>query len=112
MKKAESRHAFLRGILITAAAFIAMVLVLVFSLSQVDERNQSEQVKALEDAVMRATLTCYAVEGRYPTSVNYLKENYGIVYNDNQFIVTLDSFASNLLPDIQVLIQGGGMYEE
>lgn len=108
MKRVESGNTHLRGILITALAFFAMVLVLVFALSQVDDRSQSEQTKALEDAVLRATLTCYALEGRYPPGVKYLQEHYGIVYNEDKYIVNMDAFASNLLPDIFVLYQGGG----
>lgn len=100
-----------RGILLTALAFLAMVLALVYALSQVDNRKEAEQAKVLKDAVLRATLTCYAIEGRYPSSIGYLEKNYGIVYNDEKYIVSLDSFASNLLPSIYVLTQGGMSYE-
>ena len=96
-----------RGVLVTALAFAAMLWALMSGLSQVDERSDSEQVRVLSDAVLRATLTCYAVEGRYPASVEYLKTNYGIVYDEEEYIVTLDAFASNLLPEIYVLTQGG-----
>lgn len=112
MKKVESGNVHFRGILITAVAFIAMVLVLVFALSQVDKTSDGEQTRSLENAVLRATLTCYAVEGRYPTNVQYLQDNYGIVYNDDKYIVTIDAFASNLLPDIHVMSKGGGDHGE
>ena len=101
-----------RGIVITLLAFLAMVFALVSALSQVDERSGNEQAKILEDAVLRATLTCYAIEGRYPPNVDYLKDTYGIVYDDEKYIVTLDSFASNLLPSIYVLTQGGELIEQ
>jgi len=111
MKGKESRHVQMRGIIITALAFAVMVLVLVFALSQVDERSEQQQAKALENAIMRATLTCYAVEGRYPATVRYLKENYGVVYNEDKYIVVIDSFG-NMLPDIRVLTVGGGSLDE
>jgi len=87
-----------------------MVIALVSALTQVDQQSEQEQVKILTDAVFRATLTCYAIEGRYPPSAEYLKTHYGIVYNEDQYIVTLDSFASNVLPTIYVLVRGGGFY--
>jgi hypothetical protein len=96
-----------RGAVWTVVAFLAMTVLLVFGLRQVDARHAQEQARVLENAVLRATLTCYAVEGRYPASVDYLKEHYGIVYDEDHYIVTLDSFASNLLPTIFVLTQGG-----
>jgi len=101
----------LRGLVITALAFAVTTLVLVFALSQVDESSEQQQAQALESAIMRATLTCYAVEGRYPTSVQYLRENYGIVYNEDKYIVVIDSFG-NMLPDIRVLPMGGGLLDE
>lgn len=104
-KKQGSRQ--MRGFLLTAVAFLAMVLLLVFALSQVDSKSDSEQTKSLEDAVLRATLTCYAVEGRYPSSADYLTEYYGIVYNKDKYMIVLDAFAQNLLPDIRVLVKGG-----
>ena len=96
-----------RGIILTVAAFLVMVVVLVFALTRVDERSQQEQTKTLEDALLRATLTCYAVEGRYPDGVEYLQNNYGIVYDEEKYIVVMDAFAMNILPDIRVLIKGG-----
>ena len=101
----------MRGILLTVAVFAAMVLLLVFALTRVDERSGQEQTKTLEDALLRATLTCYAVEGRYPTGVEYLKNNYGIVYDEEKYIVSMDAFAMNILPDIRVLVRGGDANE-
>ncbi len=112
MKKNQVAPSRWRGILLTAVGFVAMVLILVFALSQVHERSGEEQTKTLQDAVLRATLTCYAVEGRYPTNIVYLQEHYGIVYDAEKYIVTLDAFASNLLPDIHVMTQGGALNEE
>ena len=100
-----------RGLLLTILVFTAMVFALVSALSQVDEKKDTEQTKILRDAVLRATLTCYAVEGRYPPNARYMVENYGIVYDDEKYIVRLESFAPNLLPDIYVLTQGGTVYE-
>lgn len=112
MKKHQVAPPRWRGLLVTAAAFLGMILVLVFALSQVHERSGDEQTKILQDAVLRATLTCYAVEGRYPQSIGYLKTHYGIVYDEDKYIVTLDAFASNLLPTINVMSQGGVAHEQ
>ena len=100
-------HSLLRGILGTAAVFLAMVLVLMLGLSQVDSRNTQEQTSALEETILRATLTCYAVEGRYPSDVSYLEAHYGVTYDHDRYLVVIDAFAENLLPDIRVLTEGG-----
>ena len=101
----------LRGALITLLAFLVVVGALWIGLKQVDTRGNREQAEALEQAVRRATTLCYAVEGRYPSNAQELCDNYGLAYNRNKYIVVLDSFAANLLPDIRVLSIGGEAYE-
>ena len=48
-------------------------------------------------------LQCYAVEGRYPESLDRLEREYGVQINHDRYIVTYDVFATNQLPDVQVL---------
>ena len=69
----------------TALGWVVLALVLVFVL---------------------AALTCYAVEGAYPQSLEALKHGYGLAYNEDAYIVVYDAFASNVMPDIQVLRKG------
>ena len=47
------------------------------------------------------------MEGRYPESAEELCQHYGLSYDEDKYIVQLDSFASNLLPDIRILTIGG-----
>ena len=54
-------------------------------------------------AVLQAAVQCYAVEGSYPASLDYLEENYGLLVNHDRFIVTYEAFASNLMPQVNVL---------
>ena len=50
-----------------------------------------------------AALTCYAVEGAYPEDLDYLREHYGLAYDQSRYIVNYDAFASNLIPEIFVV---------
>ena len=43
-----------------------------------------------------------AIEGRYPPSVEYLEENYGILIDRDKYDVFYSGFASNFMPDITV----------
>ena len=101
----------LRGVLITLGAFALVVGALWIGVAQVNTRDSREQATALRDAVRRATMLCYAVEGRYPTSADELCERYGLPFDHDRFIVAMDSFTSNLFPDIRVLSVGGGEYD-
>lgn len=69
---------------------------------------RAESRTAIRDAVLRAAVECYAVEGAYPGSLEYLEDHYGLTVNHEDFIVTYEVFASNLPPDVQVLVRGEG----
>ena len=73
---------------------------------QIGKAQQEEETAMIRDAVRRATMTCYAVEGAYPADVDYLREHYRLAYDESRYIVTLDSFASNTIPDIYVMERG------
>ena len=70
--------------------------------SRVSGANDKAQTQFVSDAVLNAALTCYAVEGAYPEDLEYLRENYGLAYDDSRYFVTYDAFASNLVPEIFV----------
>ena len=63
---------------------------------------REEAVLSVKEAVERAALQCYAVEGAYPADLEYLTENYGLAVNTRDFYIRYDAFASNLPPDVRV----------
>ena len=82
---------------------IAAVLVLAFVLAgRIDTAQDRAETEIVRDAVKNAALTCYAVEGAYPDSVEYLREHYRLAYDESRYFVTYESFASNIMPDIYV----------
>ncbi len=101
------KNSMWKGIVLTLLVFGLMLGALLYGASTVNNASESEQMTALENAVRRAAILCYAVEGRYPDDVEELRQHYGLSYDENKYIVQLDSFASNLLPDIRILTIGG-----
>lgn len=89
-----------------AAVILAAALAGILPGIRADIRQGSRT--AIRDAVLRAAEECYAVEGVYPENLSYLEEHYGLVVNHRDFIVTYEAFASNLLPQVQVLVRGEG----
>lgn len=104
----ENRPRFLsRGIVISILLCAALVLVMTMVISETAARADTQQEKLLADALRRASVTCYAVEGRYPPSLSYLVENYGIIVDESQFFVHYDVFGDNRAPSISVFRRGG-----
>ena len=85
---------------------VLAILVLVCFLSAVSNLTsgrQSEDMDKLEDVLRRAAVACYAAEGIYPPSLEYMEEYYGIQIDHSRYTVVYDVFAENLMPDITVL---------
>ena len=99
----KSAGDFLRGAIVPALFTIAIMCMIVFGLRQAEESSKSEGLRILEDSISRAVLVCYAVEGRYPSNINYIEKNYGIHIDRQKYAVHYSIFASNLLPDITVV---------
>ena len=89
---------------IVVVLLMAALLVGVWQLvSGVESAHDGAETKFVYDAVHNAALTCYAVEGAYPDSLQYLRDHYGLAYDESRYLVTYDAFASNLLPEIFVV---------
>ena len=91
---------------------IALLMLVIFigayaGISGLGNVQDEEQTQFVRDAVRKAALTCYSVEGAYPTDLSYLREQYGLAYDENRYAVTYDAFASNQLPDIFVVEREG-----
>ena len=98
-----------RDLVITVAVFLALLLLFAAAFMRVTGSESADEERMLERAIRRAAVTCYAVEGRYPESLSYLCDTYGVIINDRQYAVTYDVFGSNLMPDIRVRARGGGV---
>ena len=89
---------------------IAAVLVgAVFLVNRVSSAQETAETEIVRNAVKNAALTCYAVEGAYPDDIEYLREHYRLAYDEDQYLITYDAFASNMIPDIWVTEKGAGI---
>jgi len=87
-------------LLIFAAAVVWFFLTAV---SNLEAGHQAEGKAQLEQALRKTAVSCYAAEGIYPPSLEYMVEHYGIRYDEGRYLVDYQVIASNLMPDITVL---------
>lgn len=88
------------------ALFVALIAGFVLLVNSLTATSSGQEVQLVRDAIKNAALTCYAVEGSYPQSLEYLREHYKLAYNEERFIVEYDAFAENMMPYITVLERG------
>ncbi len=81
--------------------FLAIGAIFLYGLSDAAASSAEEGLRIAEDSVRRAVVSCYAIEGNYPDTYEYLVEHYGVRI-DSKYIVRYEIFASNIMPDITV----------
>ena len=102
-KKKRQDIRFVTGCMVSAAVFGAVVGIFLQGISVFLRRAEEEGARTLQNAITRACVQCYAIEGRYPPSVQYLEDAYGIRIDEERYAVFYSGFASNVMPDITVV---------
>lgn len=82
---------------------LAVLLCFLISVSRLERGREAEGKKQLEEALRRTAVACYATEGFYPPSVDYMVQRYGLQYDQDTYRVHYEVFASNLMPEITVV---------
>lgn len=91
----------MRGAALLLAAGAAVGL---FSaaVDQLDSDRGAEQLRQVEEAVRRGCAACYASEGVYPPTLDYLRERYGLQIDGEGYVVYYSVIGQNLMPSITV----------
>lgn len=95
-----------RGFLLSIGAFLIVLLLFLQGIDSLSDNTVKRQKEALENAITRNITYCYAVEGTYPESLSYLKEHYGLVYDEERFYVDYRTSGANILPDVTIIEKG------
>ena len=73
------------------------------AVEKTEEAAAAEGRLQLEQALRRSAVACYAAEGIYPPTLEYLTEHYGVQIDTDRYRVYYEIFAENLMPSITVL---------
>ena len=87
-------------------SFLAFLLLLFLALSglqEISDKTSDSQRESLEHAIERSIAHCYALEGTYPPSLDYIKEHYGLTYDEDRFFVDYQPIGANMLPDVTII---------
>ena len=84
---------------------IVLLAVIVWSIRGIDiakETTKEQQKVELEKSIKKSVTLCYSIEGSYPPSIEYLIDNYGLIVDEEKYIIHYEIFASNIAPEIEV----------
>ena len=99
MKKTRRSLHWLPKALLAALILTAFL----FGLSRLENGSSELQRQQLEDSIRRTCVACYATEGVYPPTLEYLEDHYGVQIDRSRYAVFYEIFAENLMPEITVV---------
>jgi len=92
------------GLLLSAFIMAGSLVVFTGALRDMRTDIQSREQAHLEQVLHQSAAMCYSLEGGYPKSLSYLKEQYGIRWEEEKFLVDFEYVGNNLPPDITVIL--------
>lgn len=104
-RSSKLRHSVITWIL-PLVLFILLIIWFTMSLIKTEAAAKNQQLSAVNQAVLNGAVLCYSIEGTYPENLDYLIDNYKVVYNSDKYIVHYEFFASNIRPNISVIEKG------
>ena len=90
-------------LLLPLALFVVIIATFWQSMTTMQQRSIEQQYEALQNALRRSIVHCYATEGFYPPSLAFIKEQYHLTYNTDLFFVDYQPIAQNIMPDITII---------
>lgn len=90
---------------ISAAPLLIFGAAAVFTLtalSNSQSANEELRQSSIKESISKAAALCYATEGAYPESLDYLEVNYGVRAEYDDFTVHYSYVGGNIPPDIIV----------
>ena len=90
-------------------SILISVLILLFvgsSLVRLGRQSREAGIRVAGQAIERAVMQCYALEGAYPPDLQYLEDNYGLIIDENKYVYLYEPVAGNIHPIIGVQFPG------
>lgn len=90
-------------VLLSVGVFCVFLAVFLTGLQSVSAVSEKKEIENIEKAVIQSAVLCYGTEGAYPESLAYLKEHYGLRYDEDKYIVDYEIVAKNIRPQVRVV---------
>lgn len=89
-------------LLLAVAVFLLFFAVFLAGVQSVSAVSEEKEMENIENAVVQSAVFCYGTEGSYPESLAYLREHYGLQYDEDKYIVDYEIVGKNIRPQVRV----------
>lgn len=100
--KRQNSNRFRKKLLISLVTFGLSIGILLIGMNKFNQIYSEQNRILTEQAIRKAVVQCYAVEGRYPADITYLEDNYNLRIDYDKYNIYYECVASNLMPDFAV----------
>lgn len=90
------------GIGISLLLMVIIALMVFGSMDNSLRGASEESLQQKEEAIRRAAVQAYALEGSYPPDLDYLETHYGLILNREAYFYHYEIIGSNIMPQIGV----------
>ena len=88
------------------ALFLLVIGVLLMGFNNAFSVVNDSDLSRVKQNIKDGIVECYAIEGKYPESIEYLKDNYGVYFNDKSYQIHYRYLGLNMMPEFDVFIKG------
>ena len=86
--------------------FAAIAVWMVRGVQDAARMSDEEGLRLAQEAIERAVVSCYSLEGVYPATYEDLKAKSGLAIDEEKYIVLYEIFGSNIRPSVTVMERG------
>lgn len=102
-KKPDLKKRIFSSFTLSIIVFVAVIGIFIFGISAVSNSSVVNDKEILTEAINKDIVHCYCVEGMYPPNVKYMKDHYGLTYDDKKFIVDYEYVGANIMPKVMII---------
>ena len=95
-----------RHLLISLLLFFIFAGILFCAFDNASSASKQEDIARVSESIHSGILNCYAIEGKYPESLDYLEDNYGLYFNEDLYQIHYRYLGSNMMPEYKVFLKG------
>ena len=88
---------------VSVVIFVTTIVLFIYGIAAVSNSSLVNDEEILIKAINRDIVHCYCVEGMYPPDVNYIKDHYGLTYDDDKLIVDYEYIGANIMPKVTII---------
>lgn len=102
----SAKKGFIKQAAISVTLFLLVMVGFLYAISKTDSLSKDEEKKLLKEAIDKCVMQCYVTEGRYPENIAYLEDNYGIIYDKDEYRIDYKVYGTNMKPEIDIIEVG------